>query len=416
MTASFNDMLNEHLYYDLLKERLEKKNYLWSRLQHDMEATGDIIVPFQASRASSVKQGAGPTAETDIAKHTFTRGSVAHSAKPKIWASMIFNIEDILDHNGKVKKKSFLGTFLPQQVEDMTDYFSEVINQGVLNSEYKDTAAATGGAGGTLVVNRIERYEIGEKLTLDPAGANDTGYVTAIDVNTSTITVQDARSGGANVDLTGIASGELIYKDGFDSGNSLSNLKSILLSNANGGDANVYGVSKLASPFTQAINYDGSSITTANILTKLFAAIVDFRRKTKVGLAEIWMSHRNFGAVMAILEQDKGAYRVVPGTMKASEYGFTEVCLYGPKTGEIKIVALPEQDDDVIFMGDPSSLKIHSVGGITKVKSPDGNLYHTVRSATNGIDYICDMLFRGDIICSQPNRWCVVHSVPTLTL
>lgn len=416
MAQSFNDMLNDHLNYDLLSEQLEKKNYLWKTLEHDDDVAGDIIVPFQSSRASTLKAGGGPTAIADISKHQYVRGSIAFSSLPKRWGSLIFNYEDILTHDGRVKAKSFLGKFLPEQVEDFTTYFADLLNHEILNTAFKDKAAGTGTVGGSLAVNRPERYEIGEKLILDPAGANLTVYVRTIDMNTSattgTITCFNAVEGGAAVDVSGIASGELIYKDGFQTGaNQMTSLRDALLSSGNGGDSTIYGVTKTASKFTQAIQVPGASMTASNVLETLFDGLAIQRRKSRMGTTEFWMSSKHFANAMKKLEQDKGPYRVVPNSTKASEYGFTEIEIFGPKTGGVKVVCLPDMDDDIIFGVDPKSMKFHSVKGIQKVKSPDGNYYVVNRDSTNGYDFVTDMYYRGDVIVSAPYKNMVFHSI-----
>lgn len=415
MSADFNAMLNDHLHYDLLKEELQARNYLWKTLEHDDDVSGDIIVPFQSNRASSVKAGGGPSAVSDIAKHGFVRGSVSYSSLPKAWMSLLFNYDDIMDHSGRMKKKSFLGSFLPDQLSDGLDFFSETLNHTVLNKAILATAAATGGSG-TIVVNNPERFEIGGKYIFDPASANKTGYVTAIDMNTSnttgTLTVKDARSGGSAVDLTGVASGEYIYQDGFQtSANQMTSLRDALLTSGNGGDANIYGVSKTASVFTQAINIDGSDITKSNIIQKLFDGVAIFRRKSKVGAVELWMSLKHLAAFQTILEQDKGPYKAVPGSLKSSEYGFTEISIFGPKTGALKVVGIQEMDDDVIMAVDPKSMKFHSVKGIQKVKSPDGNYYFVNRDTSNGYDFVVDMCYRGELIVNKPHRNAIFHSI-----
>lgn len=411
MSADFNSMLNETLTYDLLKERIEKKNYLWRTIEHDDTVAGDIVVPFTASRASSVKAGNGPTAIADISKHGYTRGSVALSAIPRTWGSMIFNYEDILNNDGRVKEKSFLGKFLPEQIEDFTTYFAEEITHQTLNKAEKDTATATGTAGGVLEVNRVERFEIGEKLVLDAAGANLTAYVTAIDMNADAITVSATR-GGAGLDVSGVAAGETIHKEGRDlAANQMTSLRDALLSSVNGGDANIYGVAKTASKYTQAINVDGSGITAANILESLFDGLVEYRRKAKVGTNQIWVSMKHLGSCMKKLEQTKGAYKMVEGSMKVDEYGFTEITVFGPKTGAVKLVGIPELDDDIILGVDPKSMKFHSVKGIQKVKDPQGNMYTVSRDANSGFDFICDMYYRGDLIVSKPHRNMIWYGV-----
>lgn len=409
MSADFNAMLNDHLHYGLLKEELEARNYLWKTLDHDDEVSGDIPVPFQAARSSSIKRGAGPTAVADITKHQYTRGSVAFADIPKVWGSMIFNWEDILNHDGRVKQKSFLGTFLPQQISDFTEKFAEDLNHGALNTARKDTAVAAGDASGNIEVNRIERYEVGEYLVFEDG---EVGWVKTINVNTNIINVVTALGGSTGVDLTTVEAGDDIFKDGAQTAaNQMTSLRDALLSAANGGDTNIYGVSKLASPYTQAVNISGAAITATNILEKLFDGVATFRRKAKVGKLELWMSLKHLGSVMKTLEQDKGPYKMEPGSMKVNEYGFTEINVFGPKTGAIKVVGLQEMDDDVIFGIDTGSMKFHSVKGIQKVKTPDGNLYTVNRSATTGFDFVCDLYYRGDLIVSKPHRNCVFYSI-----
>jgi hypothetical protein len=410
MSVDYNDMLNDHLSYDVLKAELNNKSYLWKNLEHDENSVGDIVVPFQKQRASSVKLGAGPTAEDDISKAKYTRGSIAQSSRPLVWGSMIFNMMDILHHDGRVKQKSFLSTFLPKQVEQFTDTFAQKLNHGFLNSAALDTAQATGGADGVLSVSRVERFELDQKLRID----GQDYYVIGVNVNLNTITLADTRGGAATDISAEIASGVSIYDDSFHTGNQLSNLKSLLLSAANGGSANIYGVSKLASTYTQAVNVSGADITSNNILEKLFDAIATYRRKAKVGKLEMWMSYGPAAAIMKQLENDKGPYKTVPGSTKSSEYGFTEITIFGPETGAIKFVFLPEMDNDVIFGVVPGGMKIHSNKGIIKVKDPQGNMYHTIRSATNGFDYVTDLLFEGDIVVSEPSKMLAIHSIPAL--
>lgn len=406
MSAVYNDMLNEHLHYDLLKSELNEKSYLWKTIEKDDEATGDIIVPFQKQRATSVKLGGGPSATNDISQHKYTRGSLAQADRPKIWGTLKFDYEDIFHHDGRMKQKSFLGTFLPKQVDDFTKYFASTLNHGFLNSEHLDVATGTGSTAGVLAVSRIERFEVDQKLYIE----GNNYYVTAVNVNGDTVTLSATR-GGSAADVSSIGADEKIYQDGFNTGNRLSNLKSLLLPEADGGAANIYGVSKTASVFTQAISVSGASMTSANVLTKIFDAIVVYRRKAKGGLVECWLSYKHFGQVMKTLEQDKGPYKAVPGTTKSSEYGFTEITIFGPETGAIKFVALPEMDDDIIVLANPKSMKIHSNRGINKVKSPDGNFYVTDRSSTTGYSFITDMLFEGDIIVHHPSENLILHSI-----
>ena len=55
-TRTFNDMLNEYLNYDLLKEEMTKRDYVLKRVEKDNKwKGGNLVVPFKAAGASSVK-------------------------------------------------------------------------------------------------------------------------------------------------------------------------------------------------------------------------------------------------------------------------------------------------------------------------------------------------------------------------
>ena len=64
----------------------------------------------------------------------------------------------------------------------------------------------------------------------------------------------------------------------------------------------MYGVSKLAYPYLQAVNIDGSAITATNILKKIFDGYVEVRTKAKGTANEILMSYKHLGSIMKIIE------------------------------------------------------------------------------------------------------------------
>ena len=86
-TRTFNDMLNEHLNYDLLKEEMKKRVWLLNNLEHDDSwKGGTLVVPFKGAGASSVSFGS-LTAAGDVHEDDYTRGQV--SVQPEIWGTML---------------------------------------------------------------------------------------------------------------------------------------------------------------------------------------------------------------------------------------------------------------------------------------------------------------------------------------
>ncbi|MNJ94801.1 hypothetical protein D3C87_125040 [compost metagenome] len=417
-TKLFNDMLNEHLAYDLLKPEIEEKSYLWKTLEHDESWTGDLIVPFQSARASSVKAG-GLVAVSDITSAKYVRGSIPDSARPEINMSLVFNHKDIYNHEGKLKAKSFLGTFLPDQITQSTDFFAKTLNHTFLNAKNLDKVTdVTNLASGKVGVDRIERFEIDMKLVLDPAGANVTAWVKTIDINASEIALVTTKGGSTAATLTGVAVGELIYQDGF-AASTVNNLKELLLpttitSGGATGSANIYGQVKTASPYTQALAFNCGSgtyaMTTSNVLEKIFDMFVKYRQLGKVGAAEVWVPFSILGHVMKQLEVAKGAYKMVEGSMKVSQYGFTEIEVFGPK-GSLKIVAHQEMDKDFIVFVAKDAMKIHSNGGIYKHKDPNGNAYHTVRDENDNYKYVVDLMYEGTIVVSKPYKCAIGYGI-----
>ena len=412
---SFQTMLNEYLPNELLKEELIKRDFILSNVEKDDGWTGgNLIVPFKAAGASSVSFGQ-LSASTDIAEDKYVRGSI--TSQPEVWGSMLFNHRDLMEHD-KVSEKNLL-RLLPDSIEDFMDYMKNVVSVSLLNGAHfaKLTADATANDG-KIVVDRPDRFVIGQKVIVKDSGGSSTGYVSptsGIDINTKTITLVTARGGSTPVDFSAanktVANGAKTYNDGFDAG-SFSDLKSMLLSNANGGSSSLYGQSKLSAPYLQAINVDGSSVTPANIVEKCFDGFTETRRLGKGRPTDIVMSLKNLGHVMKVVEASKGAFNVVPNSTKATQYGWTEIQIGSVTNQSLKFVGVQEMDDDIIDFIDWRAMKFHSNGFFKKRKSPDGIEYFEVR-AQSGYQYIIDVCLFGDLVLNRPSYCGIMYGVNT---
>ena len=367
---------------------------------------GNLIVPFKAAGGSSVAAGS-LTASNDIAEDIYVRGQIP--TQPEAWGSMIFNHRDLMEHD-KVSEKNFL-KLLPDSVNDFMDYMKNVVSVNLLNGKHfaKTTAAATAN-NGLLVVDRPDRFVIGQKVQ-GTAASPFTGYVSTINLNTQTILLVTARGGATPIDWSAnnAPSGMALYNDGF-AANGFSSLREALLSQANGGSANLYGVAKTAYPYLQAININGADITAANIVQKLFNAYTVTRKLGKGNPTDIVMSYTNLGYVMSVVEASKGAYNVVPESKKASQYGWTEITIGSVTNQALKFVGVQEMDDDVIMFIDWRGLKFYSNGFFRKRKSPDGIEYFEIR-ATTGYQYIIDICLFGDLVVHRPSYMGIVYGI-----
>lgn len=406
-TRSFSAMLNQYLPNSLLKEEVVKRDWILSNCEHDSSwLGGDLIVPFKGATASSVSFGS-LTASGDVAEDTFVRGSI--TSQPEVWGTMVFNHRDIMEH-GRVSEQNFL-KLLPDTVDDFVGYIKQCVSLSFTNgTSFAEVTDATNAATGLMIVNRPERFEIGQKVSLDD---DDTAaadyYVTAVDLNTATVTLSATRGGAAaDVSAYSVAQSAKFYFDGSQS-NGLTSLKLSLLSSANGGGATLYGETKTAYPYLQAINVDGTAADATNILDTIFDAYTTVKNRGKGNPNKIVMSYKNLGSVMKELEAGKGSYNHKAGSTRVNVYGWTEIDVFGVK-GQLTIVGVQEVDDDYIMLLDMRAIKIYSNGMFKKRMSPDGIEYFETR-ATTGYTYLVDVCFFGDLVLQRPSYCGIIHSI-----
>lgn len=420
----FNNMLNEYLTVDLMRDELIKRDYVLQKVDRDDGwKSGTIPVPFEGQHATGVSFGS-LLADTNISKYKYVRGQM--TTYREAWGSLRFEHRDLMEHDGKINEKSFL-KILPGQIEDFVTYMKMAVSVNLLNGPHFLTLTVSGTAGGVMEVDRIDRLSIDQEVHLvDGNTAEATYFVIAIDVNGGTLkqgsATVSATRGGAAADISAYTTGQAakVYHPGATT-ESFTSLESQLLSAANGGSANLFGQSKAAYPYLQAVQYDGSSISASNILTHLFNAYSRRQILAKTGaLAEYIMSYKHFGSSLALLEQgggvsaaigQKGLYNVVPGSRKISVYGWQEVMI-GSVTGEmIKLVAVQEKNDSTIMCLDWNTIKLFTNGFLQRRTAPDGKQFFEIR-ATTGYSYVLDHVLAGDIAVIAPSKNLIIYGIP----
>ena len=410
LSSTYSAMINEHLTYDLLMEEFKTQSWLMQNcnIKKDWQS-GKIPIPFQSSSPSSVRLGA-MTAATDIAPGNYVRGEI--TSLPEAYGSLQFFEKDLSLH-GKISEQNFI-KLLPDHIEQLIKYMKQSISISVLNSGALLTTTSTGSSAGVATVSNTERLCLGQKLTIVGEAATVSGYVRTINKNTNSVSFFDARTGGAAVDLslaTGaeVIAGNSIYLDGGDAEN-FSSLIGQILPLADGGTANIFGVAKLSSPYTQAVSIDGDGITAANIIEKIFDALTTARQKG-ADPQTILMDYTNFGSCIKKLESGSGAYRHV--NAKASPYGYSEVEV-GSVTGDgIKLVAIREMTPGTILGINKKYIDFHCApkSFFEILESPDGLKYFTVRDVTAGYSYITDLRLSGEFVYRAPYDAMAIHTI-----
>lgn len=405
-------MLNEYLTEKLLKNDYVKRDYVMSHIDTDNNWKGGTHpVPWRGAQASSVSFGS-LTASNDIAESQTVRGQI--SDYREVHGALKFNQRDIMEHDGRINEDSFLD-ILPDEIDDFMDYKKQCVSVQLGSGPHFASAAGDGGADGTIVVDKVDRFTIGQKFTLDDDNsASGDYYVTAIDVNTDDLTVSATRGGSAaNISAYTEAQNAKFYHPGvFDSGgnhDTFISMRQAFLSAANGGDATLHGKTKTAWPILQAYNYDGSSIDASNILEKVFDAMTAGRKRGRGRFTALLMDLTNYGSILKLIELSRGAYKVTQDE-KASYYNWFETEISNVTGQRIKLVGIQEFDSDIIIGIDWKSVQFVTNGLFRKRVSPDGRQYYESRG-TDGFVYIVDCMLFGEMKYRKPENNLIIHSI-----
>ncbi len=417
-TVTFQDMLNEYCPNSIFNEELIKQDYFLTTIEKDDNwLGGDLIVPSKRNRGNSVSFGS-LTAAADIQKANYQRGSIDDYIE--VWGSMLFDHTDLMQH-GKLSEQNFL-KMLPDEIEDSTAGLKEKVSVQLCSGPHFATFLGDGQAGGTAVVDHVERFEMGQLVYLYDSGtALAPYYVIGKSVNTGkvagypasgTVTFSATPTGGAaNISAYAVVQGAKCFHPGIDASNTNTfvSVRRALLSAANGGDANLHGKAKLTNPQLAAVNFDGSGVTKTNILDKIFDCYTEVRSVAKGNASTVVMAFKHLGSILKLLELSKGPYKQV-GDMKASIYGWSEIEVHTVR-GKLTLVGVQEMDQDIIAFIDWKALKFHSNGGFKKRMSPDGKEYFEQR-ATTGYSYIVDICFFGEVAWKGAGNCAIMHSIP----
>lgn len=414
-SRDFQSMLNEFLPLELMSAEMQKRDYVLQKVQkRDDWKGGQLIVPFEGQHATSIEFGQ-LTADNDVAKFKYIRGTI--STQPEVWGTLRFEHRDLMEHDGKIPESTFL-RILPNQVNDFMMYLKMAVSVNLLNGPHFAKATVDGTAGGVLEVDRVDRFALDQKVVLDDDdSAAATYYVIAININGGTLgkgsITLSATRGGAAADISAytVAQNAKCYHPGAQTG-SFTSLESQILASANGGSASLFGQTKTAYPFLQAVQISGASVSATNILEKIFDGYTQKMIQGRAGEApEVLMSWKHFGSCLKVLEASKGDFNVVPGSRKTSQYGWDTIEI-GSVSGQLlKLVGIQEKSDDTIMYIDWSGVTFYSNGMFKRRTAPDGKQYFEVRS-TSGYAYLLDHCLFGDIVVHSPWKQAIMHSIP----
>lgn len=413
ITTTFDEMLTEKLHPELLKNEIVNRTDILKKIDMDNSWKGGVYgIGFREATGGSV-QFDGYAAESDIADATVKRGEL--TAPKSLTGTMQFHHKDLINHDtNKITEASFL-KILPGAITDFAEDFRSVLAQSILNGKVLDYGAADATALGVLQVNRIERFKVGMKVQVEDANTTLAAYyVTKIDKSNLLVPkiVLSATRGGAAADLSALDLADVIkiYHPGAKTAG-FTSIRDVLSPDTTA----LWGLNKADYSFLQPAAISGSAYSSSNILDKLFDHVSENQIVNGSDADEVWVSGRKFTAILKLLEGEKKAYNVVPGSNKVSKFGWREVQIGSMSGSMITIVCVPEMDNDMIMVINPKDFKFASNGFVRQVVSPDGLKYTTVR-ATTGHKYLVDFEIFGELVCLRPAKQMFIYDVPAFAL
>lgn len=423
-TAEFNRLLKKYSPYDLMAEEAKKRDYFLSKVNiRDGWKGGQMDIPFKAAKASSRRFGKLVNS-VDINKAKYGIGAI--TKYKELWGAMVFDDHDLMRHDNM--EQSFI-KILPDQLEDFVTGMKEEAGRNFFNNNavarvLSDAVVdAVNLALGILVITRPENFELGQFIEVGVMGTSRTsGYVQKINVQDGIIELHTTYAGGTPVDLAAAGVDVNTFdicaiQDGLDSAEVFTSLDTQLLSFANGGSQEIFGVDKTSYPYTQAFNFDGSGILTgAGLIKKIFESMLLTKRIGKGAPTEAIMSHKLLAGVMSSLQNglvsgtnSQGPQYFLKDT-KASLYGWTEIEVIGVE-GSLKLVGVNEMEDNTVKILDWRGIDLHTNGLFERHKDLNGNEFYVDRTE-DGYKYICDVRMFGELVVSRPSYQGVIYGIP----
>jgi hypothetical protein len=400
-------MLKKYLKEEIFDAKLAERSYIWKNVKKQYDWNGGVYgVPVRQNGFSSVQMGVLPAA-SDISEATFAEGSI--SGHKELTMSAIFNERDLAKHG--YSEASYLDKII-ELAEELPKVAADQMDAQILRgSGTLSFATANGTVGGAITVAEPWLFQPQMKVEIldnDTAVANGgTTYVRTVDINTGILTIFNARTGGAAVDLSlyTTAQNARVRMVGSAS-ESFLDLKTALLPLAQGGADSIYGLTKASYLPLQSHYTSGSAFTASTILKDLLKVYFQNRKMGRGEVTEIWVSTGAFANAASGLESQR-QYMVKD---KSAGYGFNSITLVGTE-GEVKLVGLNSMPNDLAVFVDWSAIKFCGMPLKKKMYGEAGVNFFPIRNTT-GIQFVTDMTLAGDFII-QPGKMAIVHSIPS---
>lgn len=388
----------------IFDEKLAERSYVWKNVKKNYDWAGGVYeVPVKANGYNSVQFGSLPAAN-DISEATELMGTI--STQKELAMTAIFNERDLARH--QYSEQSYVKSIIAM-AEELPVIAADQIESNLLRGLGAiGRAVANGTVGGQITVENPSLFQPQMKVEIDDDDSVlATGYVRTVDINTGVLTIFNARSAGAVVDLSAysVSQNTVVRIVGSGAERFLDLRAALLPASISGGSDTIYGLNKADALTLQAKRASGASYTAATILRDLLKEFYANRKLGRGNITEIWMSTGAFANAAIALES--GRQFMVKD--RSAGYGFNSITLVGNE-GEVKLVGLNSCPDETAFFVDWEGIKFAGQKLKKKMYGEAGQEYFTVRN-TSGIQFISDMVLAGDFVIN-PGKLGIVHSIP----
>jgi hypothetical protein len=405
LSQTHSAMLKRYMKEEIFEAKLAERSYVWKTMKKNYDWAGGVYeIPVKTNGFNSVQFGSLPAAN-DIAEAAEVMGTV--TSQKELAMTAIFNERDLQRHG--YSEQTYIKSIL-QMAEELPLIAADQIESNLLRGYGAiGKAVANGAVGGTITVENPALFQPQMKVEVDDDDSVlATGYVRTVDINTGVLTIFNARSGGAVVDLSAYTTAQnaVVRIVGSGSEKFLDLRTALLPASVAGGSDTLYGLTKADAMTLQAKRASGASYTAATILKDLLKEFYANRKLGRGNITEIWCSTGAFAN--AAINLEAGRQYVVKD--RSAGFGFNSISLVGNE-GEVKLVGLNSCPDDTAFFVDWDAIKFAGQKMKKKMYGEAGQEYFTVRNTT-GIQFISDMVLAGDIIIN-PGKMGIVHSIPS---
>lgn len=404
-TPGLNEMLREYAPHTLIQDMFKKDNLVWDSFAKDKSWKNGVSyqIPWELSSGATDMEMGQLVAETEL-NDLGTYKKAVLTNQPELWGALKLTEKD-LSRYGDLRQ-SFLKVF-PEKLEALIETMKMNVACVILRGGAIALATSSGTNAGVLKVDKPQFLSIGQRVLVKDNNTNVVAYVKQINMNTKEILFHDGRSAGSNpVDLSGItvAAGGKVAMVGSDS-ESFTSLVDYLLPASLGGKDTIHNVAKLSSPLLQPQVIDGSSMTSGNVLDKLYDHYFEIKELGKVKEADMWVPYSVFKHAV---KQQQASKRYIDGGKEAG-YGFSRIKLIGPE-GEMTLTALAHMPANLIYMNDKKDFKFVGDTFFDRKRQLNTDEFFTIRKQS-GYEYVVDICARFEFVATKLSSSAVIHSI-----